>query len=292
MPLHNIDNVTLREKCRSRIESLEVWLRRVINEEFTQLHGPNFINFQNENRDFLIKKHVRDNINARYSNSPKDFARLIDAAFFENLIDIFCNPNHLENIFKKYLNSIYPHNMPHQYIYLEFCLSRLKAIRNTLSHANEISVRNAEFVLSTTTEYTESFKQYYYMEGKQQEYNVPQIIKITDSFGNVIIRRNFQNNEIHDFSTNPNCYLRPGDIVSIEVEVDPSYTDTKYKFRFGGTSQDYDYNNRLVYTIRKQDVQERKPIHCQVRSDKDWHKHSHMDDQITIYYKILPPIED
>jgi hypothetical protein len=180
--------------------------------------------------------------------------------------------------------------MPNGQIHLKFVLDRIKSIRNNLSHANSISLRDAEFVLSNTTELIDSFKALYAMEGKQQEYNVPQIIKITDSFGNVIIRKNFDIVEHHDFTTNPKCHLRPGDILSIEVEIDPSYTEAKYQFRFGG-ARDYSYESKLIYEIKNSDVNPRKVIHCQVRSDKEWHKTFNLDDQISVYYKVLPPIE-
>lgn len=291
MPLHSFDINLIREKCRSKIEALELWLRRIITEELQAIFGPNFLNYQNPHGSYLIKKEIRDNINSRYNSSPASFPRPIDAAFFENLIDIFCNPNLYDIYFKKYLIEVYPPSMHNQVIHLKFCLQRIKTIRNNLSHANSISIRDAEFILSFTTEHIESFKMFYSMVGKQREYNVPLIIKITDSFGNVIIRKDFQNHETHDFSDDPKCVLRPGDTLSIEVEVDPSYTDAKYQFRFGGTNQDYSYNNKLIYVLQNHDVEKRKPIYCQIRSDKDWHKQYNMDDQVTIFYKVLPPIE-
>jgi hypothetical protein len=291
MPLHSLDINLIREKCRARIEAIELWMRRIIAEELAASFGENFINHQVLLGDFLIKKEIRTNINKRYDSSPSSFPRPIDAAFFENLIDIFCNPNLYKNHFKKYMSKIYPSTLANQTIYLKFHLERLKDIRNNLSHGNSISIRDAEFVLSITAEHIESYKNFYYMTGKQQEYNVPQIIKITDSFGNVFIRKDFQNYGSHDFSNNAECFLRPGDVLSIEVEVDPSYTDTKYQFRFGGTPQDYSYNNKLIYTLRMSDVDKRKPIYCQIRSDKDWHKQFNMDDQVTLFYKVLPPLE-
>lgn len=291
MPLNTLETTFLRERCRSRIEAIELWMRRIITEELTTAYGINFINHKSSPEVYLIKKDIRDNINNRYNSSPASFPRPIDAAFFENLIDIFCNPSHYNSYFKKYLIEIYPPSMPNGTIHLRFCLERVKNIRNNLSHANSISIRDAEFVLSFTTEHIESFKRFYYMAGKQQEYNVPQIIKITDSFGNVIIRKDFQNYEAHDFSNDPKCILRPGDTLSIEVEVDPSYTDAMYQFRFGGTSQDYSYNNKLIYIIQNRDVDKRKPIYCQIRSDKDWHKQFNMDGQLTLFYKVLPPLE-
>lgn len=291
MPLYTIETNFLREKCRSRIEAIELWMRRIITEELTAVFGSNFINYQSLSQVYLIKKEIRDNINQRYNSSPASFPRPIDAAFFENLIDILCNPSHYDNYFKKYFVGVYPPTMSNSTIHLKFCLERLKNIRNNLSHANSINVRDAEFVLSLTTEHVESFKQFYNMQGKQKEYNVPQIIKITDSFGNVVIRKDFQNYEWHDFSNDPKCVLRPGDTLSIEVEVDPSYIDAKYQFRFGGTNQDYSYKNKLIYVIQNHDVDARKQINCQIRSDKDWHKQFNMDDQLIICYKVLPPLE-
>ena len=288
MPLNSIEINIIREKCRSRIESVELWMRRIIDEELTKKYGQNYINTKVSVDNYLIKKEIRDNINTRFATG--EFPRLIDAGYFENLIDIITHPNLYDSYFKKYLIEFYPQTMPNGQIHLKFSLERLKDIRNNLSHANSISIRDAEFVLSLTTELIESFKKLYNMEGKQQEYNVPQITKITDSFGNVIIRKNFGQFEHYFFDNNPKFYLRPGDILSLEVEVDPSYTDAKYQFRFGG-ARDYSYDNKLVYTIRNHDVSARKTIHCQVRSDKAWHKTFNLDDQITLFYKVVPPIE-
>src|SRR5215210_6221202 len=93
MPLHSININKIRENCRSRIESIEIWLRRIVTEELTKGFGADFINVQLTNGAFLIKKDIRDNINNRYSSNRDKLPRAIDAAFFENLADIFCNPS-------------------------------------------------------------------------------------------------------------------------------------------------------------------------------------------------------
>lgn len=289
MPLKQIEISLIREKCRSRIEALEIWLRRIIDEELTKKYGSNYIDKKLTGNEYLIKKEIRENIKSRLNTGT--FPRAIDAGFFENLIDLFCHPTLYNSFFKKYLVDFYPDSMPNGFIYLRFSLEKLKAIRNNLSHANSLSMRDAEFVLSLTSELIESFKLLYVMEGKQQEYIVPQIIKITDSFGNIIVRKNFDIVEHHDFSNNPKFHLRPGDTLLLEVEVDPSYTEAKYQFRFGGV-RDYNYENKLVHEITNSDVDPKKVIHCQVRSDKGWHKTFQLDDQISVYYKVLPPIED
>jgi hypothetical protein len=202
MPLHSIDLTTIRERCRSRIEALEIWMRRIIREELTKAYGSDFINYKNSGGNFIIKSEIRRNINSRFSSFPSDFPRPIDAAYFENQMEIFCSTYLYENFFKKYLISFFPNTMPNGYTYLTFSLERIKDIRNNLSHSNSISVRDAEYVLSFTSDIIESFKQLYRMEGKQQEYNVPQIIKVTDSFGNVCIRKNFESFESFNFASN------------------------------------------------------------------------------------------
>ena len=93
--------------------------------------------------------------------------------------------------------------MPIQHVYLGFSLERLKGIRNNLSHANALSIKDVEYTLWFSAELIESFKTNYTIKGKQMEYNVPQIIRVTDSFGNIIVRRNFVVHKQCDFSTNP-----------------------------------------------------------------------------------------
>ena|SRR5215204_6879510 len=120
MPLHSIDLATTRERCRSRIESLEICMRRIINKELTKAHGSDFINYKNSGGNFIIKSEIRRNINSRVSSFPADFPKPIDAAYFENLIDIFCSPYLYDSFFKRHLISFFPNTMPNDYTYLNF----------------------------------------------------------------------------------------------------------------------------------------------------------------------------
>ncbi len=74
MPLHSLDINFIRERCRSRIEAIELWMRRIITEELTTAFGVDFINHQSSPGVFIIKKEIRDNINNRYNSSP-EFSR-------------------------------------------------------------------------------------------------------------------------------------------------------------------------------------------------------------------------
>lgn len=43
MPLHSIPEKDLRDYCRRSIETLEVWLRRLIDEELRKVYGSNYL---------------------------------------------------------------------------------------------------------------------------------------------------------------------------------------------------------------------------------------------------------
>lgn len=274
-----------KKESRSRIESVENWLRRIINEELTKKYGQDYI-------DSEINKEIRLSIKKRFESSPEKYSRMIDASDLSHLIRIFCNPKFYGDIFRKYQEAFYPQNMSQGDKYLLFLFTRLYKIRCDLSHANEISIKDFEFVLYFTSAQINSYINFYTKAGKMMDYDVPKILEIRDSFGSSIQRKDFNKYEEHDFTTDSKKYLRPGDVISLEVTLDPCYQDVKSQFRFGGADQDYSYDNKLIYTIKNSDVCEKKVIHCQVRSDKDWHRQFNMDDQIHLYYKVLPPIEN
>lgn len=287
----NIDEI--RELTRTRIEGLELWLRRLITESLTPVYGTNFLVAQRADGSNIIANSTRSDIENRYNGNLDRYSRIIDAAHIDDCVKIICNPLLFNEHFSLFFNTLLPESLPERNQYLRHFLSSIISARHNLSHANGISTRMAEQVLCYSNDVIDSIKKQYIEMGRHQEYNVPIIIKVSDSFGNVHHRRNPSAIESVDYSKSENCVLRPGDVIQIEVEVDPSYTSSRYQFRFGGTSTGHNYsnNNILVHTVTEQDVSPKKIIHCQVKSDKAWHRFSGRDDEITLYYKILPPIE-
>jgi hypothetical protein len=52
MPLNTVEINLIREKSRSRIESLENWLRRIIDEELRSHYGSDYINTKTSDESY------------------------------------------------------------------------------------------------------------------------------------------------------------------------------------------------------------------------------------------------
>ena len=284
--LYQISEDERRIICKQKLESLEFWLRRLIHDNLSKKYGSDYLNAKKINGDHIINNKIRKSIQDRKDTEPERYQRLIDASLLEHQIDIICNNELFREFFSKPFKEVYPNGREEARTSLE----KLKYPRNCLSHANPVSVRMSEQVICYVNDIIDSLKKFYQMTNQEKEFNVPIIIKFSDSLGNTYHRTNSEVIPHLDFSTKPECYLYPGDTLRIELEVDPSYTG-KCKFRFGGF-QELSNSNVLVHEITVNNVQDRRMIPCQVQSDKPWHKLSSYDDQIFAYYKILPPIEN
>jgi hypothetical protein len=284
MNFYNFSDDEIRNVCKQTLESLEFWLRRLIHDSLSKDFGHNYIQAKKNESDYLIKSSIRKSILDRIEIEPNRFSRHIDASLLEHQIDIICNPELYNKYFSLPLKEAFPDGREEAKTFLK----RLEYPRNCLYHANPISIRVSEQVVCYSHDVIESIKKYYHMNNQEKEYDVPTIIKFTDSFGNVFHKTDSNNIVFVDYSDKPECILYPGDILKIEIEIDPSYKSSKFQFRFGGTPQDYSDSNILIYKISESDPQPKKTIHCQVKSDRKWHRFSGRDDQITVFYKILP----
>ena len=63
--IENHTEAEIREECKRRIESLEFWLRRLIDDTLKVKYGDDYINAKNANGDFILKKATREGISAR-----------------------------------------------------------------------------------------------------------------------------------------------------------------------------------------------------------------------------------
>jgi len=170
-------------------------------------------------------------------------------------------------------------------------LNRLVPIRNPLSHSNPISMHDVERAICYSHDFIEGLKKYYKDRGEEKMWNVPRIIKITDSLGNVFHNPNDShfgqsifrvNNEIH-------C----GDTYTVEIEVDSSFKKEEYSIKWDFNNHDTrsnDDNYKFTVSFSPIDVAERNYIFCKLISNKEWHKHGGYDNQISIGLTILPPL--
>ena len=156
------------------------------------------------------------------AKEPQRFQRLVDTLFLEDIIYILCKHSLYKELFKEALDYNYPQGLDEV---REF-LNRIVPIRNALSHSNPISVRQAEQAICYSNDFIDGLKKYYTQKGLEKMWNVPSIIKVTDSLGNVFYPSDAIARTI--FIKDKNGVFRVGDTYKISVEIDPSFEPSSY----------------------------------------------------------------
>lgn len=289
MPLSKIKETEIRGYAKEYLESLEYWLRIVIDKELRQTFGNNYIDAKKDNGDFLLNKAIRDEIHNRTKNEPHRYPRLIDACLLDTSIKILTKPDLYQIFFKKYFKLNFPLGRD---MILEI-LNRLIYPRNCLYHANPISVRSLEQIVCYTNDILDSIKFYYKENNMNQDFNVPQIMRVTDSFGNTVFREQFnpQNSEVVQINLQkPEFILYPGDKLKIEIEIDPSFSKDDYTLKWTSSRiiPDFGNSNQINLTIEEKHIGERLDFHCSVISKEVWHRFGSRDDMVMIWYRVLP----
>jgi hypothetical protein len=228
-----------------------------------------------------VKKGVADDIADRLAKEPTRYGRLIDAAHLDDLRTIICNPQNWRQYFGAALIEAFPHGS----VEARTFLGRLVPIRHKVSHANPISVHEAVRVVCYTLDVIEALKGYYMKRNLEQEYNAPTIIRAADSLGNVYDIPGMPRGAIQLPPKLANT-LWPGDRLSIEVEVDPSFERSSYSIKWGWMGAEEEApadSERVVIDIENKHVRTIFSVSCQVISNKDWHRFGNFDDMIYIY---------
>lgn len=291
--MYQLNDSQIRNICKERLESLEYWLRRLIDIQLSSAYG-DFFNYSDEKGNKVVKNKVVESLEKRMLKEPDRYNRKIDAVLLDDSIDIICNPNLYNDHFKKALEIAFPDGSKVAKTFLK----RLIDPRNRLVHANPISHRQAEQVICYTNDVIESIKEHYRSLNMSEEYNVPLILKVIDSYGKVYHRE--QLSQCHDggiMITNHNTSqfdLRPGDTLSLEVEVDPSFSESEYEVSWAsskGFSHEVPNGNKVVVNITEKQVGKQFDVQCRVTSNKSWHRMSLGADDFLLYYiKVLPPL--
>lgn len=291
MPFHKYTEVELRQYCKEYLESLELWLRRVIDDMLTNAYGPNYYLHTEPDGNNLISSKIKVEIQKRIDEEPERFPRPIDACLLESEIKIITNPK----LYTKHFKDIFHENFPEGKDELLTFLNRLIEPRNKLYHANPLSVRDAERVICYTNDIIDSIKHFYLKNNMSKEFNVPLIIKYSDSFGNTFYRNQFHGKTLVgyayvDINSSKDFYLRPGDKLSMEIEVDPTFSKDEYQISWRPEVEGNLNNSHYAYTIQNKDVGESFCITVSIKSNKDWHRLNDIDDSLVICFKVLPPL--
>ncbi len=286
MPLHSVPESELREHCRRAIEGLELWLRRLIDNKLSDAFGSNYIDATRADGSRVIRAELARDLTERVSREPNRFSRPIDAALLDEEISIICNPVLYEDHFKDALRGVFPQGHESARTFLQ----RLVPIRNALYHANPLSVHDAYRVLCYSMDVIEGLKTYYARTNMSQVFNVPTVVRVSDSLGHVVDRPSSIQNTI-DYSRDDSVRLQCGDTLSIEVDVDPTFDPQSYEieWQIANIGGPMPRGRKFHWLLTDRYVSARLCIVCRVISKKTWHKLGSFDDQIDIGYRVLPP---
>lgn len=291
--LGKLSDSEVRSICKEKIESLEHWLRRLIDDTLTPVYGDYFA-YADAAGNRLIKGSLAQQVSARRTSEPLRYPRNIDAVLLEDAVAILCKPDLFQNYFRHALGTAFPDGRDEALTFL----TRLLIPRNNLAHANAISARQAEQIICYSNDVIESLKAYYRTKGMHETYDVPLILKMKDSFGNVFTRSQF--GPCHDggimlsFLDKPNMHLRPGDTLVVELEIDPAFDPSTYKLAWGSTKA-WDSTpittTKVVIPVTNKQVGQQFDVQCRVTTARDWHRmHMGVDDFLMLQYKVLPPL--
>ena len=295
MPLHTLTDDERRSHCRREIEALEHWLRRLVHETFSEAYGPDYLDATGGDGNPLFKPATAMQIKDRHAKEPSRFPRLIDATHLDDLVKVICKPENYKRHFEGPLGAAFPEGHQEARTFLD----RITGIRHKLSHANPISVHEAMRAICYSQDVLASLKEHYAAMNKEREYSVPTFIRVSDSMGNVChgaeIRRNSIGAGYCYFADKPSGRLHPGDRLSIEVEVDPTFDRSSYRLEWtwrGNKPDQFADTACVIVHIETSMVHPEFLIYCEVISNRDWHKMGEQDDRMEVYYKVLPPSSD
>ena len=293
MFLHGLSHTELRADCKDAIEALEIWLRRLIDLTLSSDFGNDYIYTQDATSgDFLLRKSLRESIQARVANNPKRYPRDIDAALLDDEIYIICHGKLYDRFFRSVFSSHFPFGREE----LRTFLTRIIEPRNALAHSNPLSVRQAEQVICYSHDAIDAIKQHMETINMDRDYNAPTIIKLIDSRGLVFhepeITRNLTGRGIVNLAEDRSAWLTVGDTLSIEVDVDPSFSPDDYRIKWIVPNEKIEHDdtvgNRLALAICEHHVNYMFTIYCNIISNESWHRCGDVDDSVGVIYRVLP----
>lgn len=287
----HLSDSDLRSQCRQKLESLELWLRRLIDQVLTSVYGEYFDHVDNAGNR-LISLRITRTLSNRIAREPDRYSRKIDAVLLDDSIAIICKLN-LYHHFRPALESAFPDGHAEARTFL----NRLIEPRNRLAHANPIRLHDAERIFCYSSDVIESLSAYYSINNMSQDFNVPLFIRFTDSFGSTFHRdqlRATPNGGVCKlFHLESGVDLRSGDTLTVEVEVDPAFDPDTYSLTWKSSNRlpmPISSGPRAVVVLTPKQVSEQFILKCILTTKNDWHRIPNgSDDELHLTYRVLPP---
>lgn len=279
---------------KEAINSLELWLRNLIDRKLSEAYGQNYLYAKNTNNQNIIKSQLRKDIEKRIQGQEERYPRKVDALLLDEEIEIICHPELYKKHFKEALDASFPdgNNVARTY------LNQLKPIRNKLFHSNPISQREYEKVICYSHDVIDSIKDYYKKINMEKEFNVPSILSIEDSLGNVVHENQFiklrRSRPVCTESQFNKSTLHVGDILEIKVNIDEAFSKETYEVKWLYMDEGSAFKikeqlgEKFLLKLKEKHIREQFQIECIVKSNKTWHRFTKHDDMVLLNYKVLP----
>jgi hypothetical protein len=279
MPFRNMSTDEIRSVVRHQVETLERWLRRMIDDALRAHYGGSLATLP-------IKQDIKKKAIGRRSDEPQRYPREVDALLFDDLITIVCHPQLYGPHFQDSLRDAFPDGSNEARTFLK----RIVEARNPVSHANDITHHQALRVVCYAADVIDSLKAHYTRRNLAQTYNAPSFLRIWDDRGNSAEPNATTAAYYDEFRQTK---LRPGDTLQLEVQPDESFPDDSYQIEWSVqmASGERCSGRVLALTIEDRHVsQDGLPIEVKIISKLNWHKHGAYDAKILVLYSVLPPV--
>jgi hypothetical protein len=276
--LGNMSTDETRILVRHQLETLERWLRRLVDDALRAHYGGAFLALP-------IKQDIKNQVADRRAREPQRYPRDVDALLFDDLVTITCHPQvypHFRNAFQ----DAFPDGPAEARTFLD----RIIEARNPLAHANDITSHQALRVMCYSADVIESLKAYYARNNLAQTYNAPSFLRIWDDRGNSAEPKTTTEAYYDEFRQ---IALHPGDTLKLEVQADESFPDDSYRIDWAVQMANGERGSGRVFpiTIANHHVtQDGLPIEVRIISNLEWHRHGAYDAKIFILYSVLPPV--
>ena len=279
MPFRNMSTDEVRNLTRHKIETLERWLRRFIDDALRA-------HYDGSLSALPIRADIKRQVGERRTGEPQRYPREVDALLFDDLVTTICHPELYGRRFQDGLNDAFPQGREEARVFL----NRIVEVRNPVSHANDISTHQALRVVCYSTDVINSLKSYYERNNLAQTYNAPSFLRVWDSLGNSGQVDKTEQCEFHFREKK----LRPGDELQLEVQPDESFPDSSYRIEWtvcNVPQGERGSGRSFSLTLRDKHVtQNGLPIRATIISDRSWHRHGTYDAMFHVNYSVLPPI--
>jgi hypothetical protein len=280
----------LRAICRTHLESFEKWARLIVHMILTDKLGDDYIHSTGADGNYKMRKELVKKVDEMMANEPLRFPKPVDALFLDDIIYILCKNDFYKDYFSVFLQKMYPEGVNELRTFLE----RLIPIRNKLSHTNPFSVRDAEQCVCYSNDFIECVKEFFVMTNQDKDFNIPTIIKVTDSWGNEYIIKEGRAGEgldIIDPITGKKKIFHHNDRFSLDLTIDPSFEDDSYSLNW--TAQNglevLNDGKKINVTITDELIGDEVVLWCTLVTKNTWHRYLHYDQQLIVHFKALPP---